>query len=149
MSISQSTEFYAFGTFGNNIMISHRRSLILAIAFTSSLNMLCFAAPDDAQYAKLIIGKWAWGRYGIVQYMADGTYLIDDKDDKSYGKWAIKNGHLIETCRDKGESTESSTTYDIQILDRKQLVICDKAQRGAILTHLRLHSHDKEADLQR
>ena len=136
------------GRSAKNIMISHIKSLILAITLLPSMSMLCGAAPDDAQSAKLIIGEWRLGRYAVVQYMVDGTYLIDYKDDKSYGKWQIKDGHLIETWRNKAESKNSSTTYDIQVLDTKQLVICDKAQDGAILTHFRLHNHDKEAEVQ-
>ena len=115
------------------------RSHILPILFFAVFTAICSAAPDDAHSAKLILGKWKWGRYATVQYTADGTYLISSMEETTYGRWRIRNGHLIEVFRAKGESKDSSTTYDIRVLDDEKLVICDRSQRGAILTHSRIH----------
>ena len=114
------------------------KSFILAILLFAVFTALCGAAPDDARLSKLILGEWRWGRYAIVEYMGNGTYTINYMDEITSGKWHIKKRQLIEIYRNKGESKESSTVYDIRVLDNDNLVIFDEPQQ-ALLTHHRIH----------
>ena len=84
---------------------------------------LVVARPSDAQWSRLLIGRWHEFRHD-TKFYADGTYTVDpDEQTGPTGTWRIENGILIRHFGQQGQPADSTTNDEIVELTRRLLKI--------------------------
>jgi hypothetical protein len=96
---------------------------------------VCRGLPNDTELINRLIGEWQGGRHA-EQYQKDGTWRLDPTQGTTHGTWRIDAGRLTKTWQLAEPPGEITISYQIMLLDAKQLVLRDS--RGKTFTSTRM-----------